>query len=111
MGLVIEGLFALALALVLLWLLSLYHSLTQDRLKTAEELRQQQEAEKRTEREARLLRPAEPLQCLSCGTVFAGPLSDTGCPQCHLASFVVPAADTQETSQTIQNIGFRRKGQ
>jgi hypothetical protein len=106
MGLIIEGLFALALVIVVFWLISLYHSFTRDRVRAAQELREQQESEKRAAQEARLLFPGEPLQCLSCGTTFAGPLPDTGCPYCHIASFVVAAAD-----QPVQDIGFRRKGQ
>ena len=111
MGLVIEGLSALALVLVVLWLLSLYHSIMRDRAQAAEEQREQQEAERRAEQEARLLRPGEPLQCLSCGATFVGPLADTGCPQCHLASFVVAAVDAQKDLLHAQGIGFRRKGQ
>lgn len=111
MGLVIEGCAALAFVLLVLWLLSLYRSFLQDRALAAQEQQAQQEAQQRMEREARLLRPGEPLKCLSCGAAFVGPLSDTGCPQCHLASFVVSAAGEQEISQISQGIGFRRKGQ
>ena len=41
------------------------------------------------EEEARKYQPGVRLRCLGCETRFPGPLSDLGCPQCHLLSLIV----------------------
>ena len=42
--------------------------------------------------EARKYEAGSQLICLGCDAHFAGPLTDTGCPQCHLSSLVVTEA-------------------
>lgn len=39
--------------------------------------------------EARKYRNGTPLVCLACSSQFIGPLTELGCPRCHLSSFVV----------------------
>ena len=43
--------------------------------------------------EARKYQPGARLICLGCETRFPGPLSDSGCPHCHLLSLVVVAEE------------------
>lgn len=93
---VIDGLLALGLIFAGLWIWSLRSSLSRDQAE-AERL------SKLAEREARLQRKGERLVCLSCGKLFRGPLPPEGCPNCHLAAFVVP-----ESEQTI--VGNKKNG-
>ncbi len=92
MQLVFDGMFALGVVFVGLWLWSLRGSVTRDKAEA-------DAARVAAEREARLQRKGEPLRCLNCDKKFRGPLPDTGCPRCHLASFVTPEAEYQETIQ------------
>ena len=39
--------------------------------------------------EARKYQPGARLLCLGCETRFSGPLTEAGCPHCHLVSLVV----------------------
>lgn len=43
--------------------------------------------------ESRKYQPGVRLICLGCETRFPGPLSDAGCPHCHLLSLVVVAEE------------------
>lgn len=56
--------------------------------------RDAQAAEKRmaASEEARKHRPGTRLVCLGCGTQFPSPLTDAGCPQCHLSVLVMTKA-------------------
>jgi len=92
MQLVFDGMFAAGVVLVGLWLWSLRGSVTRDRAEA-------DAAREAAEREARLQRKGEPLRCLNCDKKFRGPLPDTGCPRCQLASFVTPEVEYQKTSQ------------
>lgn len=58
----------------------------QDRAIQAEHARREWAA---AAEEARKYQAGARLVCLSCDTHFTGPLTDTGCPMCHLASLVV----------------------
>lgn len=92
MQLVLDGMFAAGFVLVALWLWSLRGSVTRDQAEA-------EAAREAAEREARLQRKGEPLRCLNCDKKFRGPLPDTGCPHCHLASFVTPEAEYQQARQ------------
>jgi len=92
MQLVLDGVFALGVVFVALWLWSLRGSVTRDKAEA-------DAAREAAEREARLQRKGEPLRCLNCDKKFRGPLPDTGCPHCHLASFVTPEAEYRKISQ------------
>ena len=83
---VMDGLLALGLIFAGLWIWSLRSSLSRDQAE-AERL------SKLAQREARLQRKGERLVCLSCGKIFRGPLPSEGCPNCHLAAFVVPKSE------------------
>lgn len=109
MGLIIDGLFALCLILLVLWVLSLRGSITRDKAEAQERQQEAQEAAERAVREARLLRPGENLRCLGCEYSFLGPLPDTGCPRCHLAAMVISVGDEQAAGTHLQTTGFRRK--
>ena len=95
MQLVFDGLFAAGFVFVGLWLWSLRGSVTRDNVEA-------EAARAAAEREACLHRTGEPLRCLNCDKKFRGPLPETGCPRCHLGSFVTPEAEYQKT---IQNKG------
>lgn len=105
MGLVIEGLFALALIVVALWLWSLRSSVAQDQAERQRIQIEAQQARERAAREARLYRKGEKLRCLGCEAQFLGPLPDTGCPQCHIASLVVTEREYQQGKQAEQSVG------
>lgn len=105
MGLVLEGLFALGLILVVLWLWSLRGSVAKDAATNRERQAQAALDREKAEREARLVRPGELLRCLSCEKTFLGPLPATGCPFCHLAAFVVAEADWKQRPQAVGQNG------
>lgn len=107
MGLIIEGLFALAVILAVLWLWSLRGSVVKDKAEAQQRQEEEVLAREQAKREARLYRKGEKLRCLGCGAEFLGPLGDTGCPQCHLASLVVTQRDFERDQQdaTLHNKG------
>lgn len=84
-----EGVFALGVVLLALWLWSLRASLIRDQAEARQRREEEQAAQERARREARLLRKGEKLRCLGCGASFLGPLPETGCPQCRLSSLVI----------------------
>ncbi len=92
MEMIFDGLFALGLLLAGFWVWSVRQSVTRDRA-MAEKAREQAELE------ARLQRKGERLRCLNCEKTFRGPLLETGCPRCHLSSFVVPEAEYQKEAK------------
>ena len=92
MELIFDGMFALGLTLAGFWVWSLRGSVTRDKAVA-------QRAKEQAEREARLHRKGERLRCLGCEKAFRGPLPETGCPHCHLSSFVVPEAECQEKAK------------
>lgn len=89
MGLVIEGMFALAAVLALAWLWTMRGSVGRDMEAQKRQAVQVKQVQERMAREAKLYQPGVALRCLGCDARFVGPLSETGCPQCHLASLVV----------------------
>lgn len=89
MGLVIEGVFAMAVIAGIGWLWSLRRSVIQDASAARAAATQDAQARERAAREANLYRTKEKLRCLGCDTDFAGPLTEAGCPNCHLSSLVV----------------------
>ena len=90
MQLVFDGMFAVGVVFVGVWLWSLRGSVARDKAEA-------EAAREKAAREARLTRKGEPLRCLNCDKKFRGPLPDTGCPYCHLASFVTPEAEYRES--------------
>ncbi len=92
MELIFDGMFAMGLLLAGFWVWSVRQSVTRDRAEA-------EKAKEQAEREARLHRKGERLRCLSCEKTFRGPLSETGCPRCHLSSFVVPEAGCQQRNE------------
>ena len=96
MEFVMGGLVALGLVLFALWAWSLAASARRDRQQAEARAREEQERQALAEREARLRRKGERLQCLGCGHKFLGPLTDDGCPQCHLLALVVTRAEAKE---------------
>ncbi len=102
MQFVFDGMFAVGLVLVGLWLWSLRGSVTRDEAVA-------EAARLAAEREARLQRKGEWLRCLNCDKKFRGPLPDTGCPHCHLGSFVTPESEYQRTK--LANNGQENDGQ
>jgi len=92
MQFVLDGMVAAGVLLVSLWLWSLRGSVARDRAEA-------EAARVAAEREALLQRKGEPLRCLNCDKKFRGPLPETGCPRCHLASFVTTESEYQKTKQ------------
>ena len=92
MGLIFAGLFTLGLVLIGLFLWSLAASLKRDG--AAAEDRRRREA-----RDAKMRRAGAALRCLSCGAQFPGPLEAHGCPECRLASLVVPEEEVPKTQE------------
>ena len=86
---VMGGLLTAGLVVVGFWLWSLRGSVARDGAEA-------EAARRRGERAARLERAGEPLRCLACGAAFPGPLPPTGCPDCRLSAFVVPASEELE---------------
>ena len=96
MEFVMGGLFALGIVLLALWAWSLAASARRDRQEAEARAREEQERHAREAQEARMRRKGERLQCLGCGRKFLGPLTDDGCPQCHLSALVVTQAEAKE---------------
>ena len=102
MQMVMDGLVALGLIFAGLWIWSLRGSVSRDRAEAHKRDKQREAEAAQAEREAKLQRKGERLRCLSCGKAFRGPLPLTGCPRCHLASFVVPQSDVPEPMKPEQ---------
>jgi len=96
MQMVMDGLLALGLIFAGLWIWSVRGSVSRDQVEARKRDKQREAEAVQAEREAKLQRKGERLRCLSCGKAFRGPLLLTGCPRCHLASFVVPQSDVPE---------------
>ena len=96
MEFVMGGLVALGLLLLALWAWSLAASARRDKLEAEAQARDEQERRAREAQEARLRQKGVRLQCLNCGWKFLGPLTDDGCPQCHLSALVVTEAEARE---------------
>lgn len=99
MGMVLEGFFVVALLLAAMWLWSVRGSVRKDVTDTRAQEAKATLARERAAREARLYQDGEPLRCLGCEAQFLGPLSDTGCPQCHLSALVVTESDYERGRQ------------
>ena len=93
------GDFVLAVLVIGGGLLALFlHSAKKDREAAArkEECARQEEAA--ALEESRKYRPGARLVCLGCETRFLGPLTDAGCPNCHLSSLIVVEQKSTEPS-------------
>jgi hypothetical protein len=100
MVLLFEAIFAAGFLFFAFWITSVVRSAMADRRVA---LIAEAEARKLAEREASLQRPGEPLRCLNCDASFVGPLTDDGCPNCHLTTLVVPAAEYEQRSRESVN--------
>lgn len=100
MGLVLGALTTIALVGAVIWAIFLFRSEAADReaARIADA-----EARRRAELDAALERPGEPLHCMNCDTDFPGPLPDTGCPNCHLATLVVPQSQYRRDTESVTN--------
>ena len=65
----------------------------------AERQRIAQEQDSRAEaaEEDRKFHPGAALVCLGCGTHFPSPLTDLGCPSCHLSTLVLTETQYAQT--------------
>lgn len=104
MGLLIEALFSIALIIAVIWAISLWRSGARDKSAAAAEA---EEARRAAELDEALARPGQSLHCLNCDTHFKGPLPDTGCPNCHLSTLVVP--ESQDSPTEPQKIKRSRR--
>lgn len=96
MELVLSGLSALALIVLVLFVLSLRGSLARDRAEAEEVRAEAEKARWDAARTAALQRKGAKLRCLGCETQFRGPLEPTGCPECGLESLVVTEAEYRQ---------------
>ena len=64
-------------------------SVRKDRAEAGRKAAEAQQAQDAAAEEARKYQAGVRLICLGCETRFRGPLTDAGCPQCHLLSLVV----------------------
>ena len=84
------GDFVLAFALLGGGLLALLlRSAKKDREDAKVKAAQACEQQAAAQEEARKFRAGASLVCLSCGTHFPSPLTDAGCPECHLSVLVM----------------------
>jgi Ni/Co efflux regulator RcnB len=109
MGLILEGLSAVCLVLLIVWLLSLRGSVGRDQTEAAARQAQEQVLREQIKRDARLHRKGEKLRCLGCENAFLGPLPDTGCPHCHLSALVVTEHDYQKGRHAAQEVRQQQK--
>jgi hypothetical protein len=102
MGIVLVSITVLFVAAVLV-VVSIAGASATARKREAEIKLAEEEAIRRMEEAAdRLTVTGEPLVCLNCNVRFAGPIEDTGCPRCHLSSFVVSERKAQDAESTGQ---------
>ncbi len=88
------GDFILAFLLAGGGLLALFlHSARKDRTAAEKKAIQTAREQAAAREENRKYQPGARLICLGCETRFPGPLSDAGCPRCHLLSLVVVAEE------------------
>jgi ribosomal protein L40E len=99
MGLVMAGFLAIVVIVVLIWVFSLQKSASADREELARQEAEEAEKKRQAEAEAQLLRKGVALRCMGCGAQFRGPLSDEGCPKCHIRSLVVTESEYRKSQQ------------
>ncbi len=88
------GDFVLAFLLAGGGLLALFlQSAKKDREAAARKAAQARQEQAAAQEESRKHQPGARLICLGCETRFPGPLTDAGCPHCHLLSLVVVAEE------------------
>jgi len=94
----IDGLVVLLFIVIALWYTAWQRSRNEARATAQEQARLDAERQAREVLDARLRQVNASLTCLGCGLTFTGPLTDAGCPGCHLASLVVPAEQERQIS-------------
>ena len=99
MALVIEALFSIGLLVGAVWTVSLWRSAAHDRAVAAEA---QEQAVREAALESALATPGRRLHCMNCDHRFTGPLPESGCPNCHLATLIVPD-DSRQTENHVVN--------
>jgi hypothetical protein len=92
MSLILSALFTVGLVAVLIWAAALVRTADSER-RAARALAD--EERKRLATDVELHKPDAPLRCLNCGAAFIGPLTEDGCPKCHLGSLVVTELEYQ----------------
>ncbi len=97
------GDFVLAFVLLGGGLLALYlKSAKKDREDAKVKEAQAREKDAAAAEEARKFRAGANLVCLSCGTHFPSPLTDAGCPRCHLSVLVMTDAQFRQMEADAQ---------
>ena len=93
------GDFVLAILLIGSGLLALFlQSAKKDCAADAQKSAQFQKEQAAALEESRKHQPGTRLLCLGCETRFLGPLTDAGCPRCHLLSLIVTEQQSSEPS-------------
>lgn len=109
MGFVIDGFIAIAFAVLVIWLASLFKSISKDQIAAREQAKQQERTREYAERQAELYRTREKLRCLGCDHSFSGPLPDSGCPNCRIAALVVTEREFQSGRQAARQANRQDK--
>lgn len=104
MGLVISTCFTIGFILILCWLYSLYKSYLADRIELRKQENEQALKEELERKERLLYQEGVMLHCMNCGTAFPGPLTDMGCPECHISSLVITEEEFLQSKTENINI-------
>jgi hypothetical protein len=104
MGIVISTCLLIGLICIAFWLYSLYNSAVADRLARQSQEREEALRLERERKDSLLRKPGVMLRCMSCNAAFPAPLPDIGCPECHIASFVVTEEEYQKSKEEARNI-------
>ncbi len=110
MGLVIDGMVAALLLVAVAFVWSLRSSLLHDRVIAKQQQASASVRKLKAERDASMYRAGTPLHCVGCGLAFTGPLTDDGCPECHVATLVITEQEYQETVAASPRFESRDEG-
>jgi hypothetical protein len=97
MSIVILGLFVVFVAVVVVITLVAGTSSTQRQREKKRLEREEAQFKQAEEEQALLYVSGEPLICLGCQKRFVGPMPEDGCPDCQIASLVVPERSRKHT--------------
>jgi hypothetical protein len=107
MGFILLTIIAILLVYVIFWGFSLWESVQRDKSEAKQASVEAKLATERLAKDNLRYTPGVALICLDCNHRFSGPLTDSGCPNCHREALVVLATETPETGQSERsgNIG------
>ena len=104
MGVVIGDLVLLLVLVSVIGALFLKQSKSKDNVEAKAEREKRRQAMLKAQREAKRYAEGTPLVCLNCDTKFKGPLTNTGCPKCHMTTLVMTEEELAHDSVTQQSV-------